>query len=109
MNFKVISTQRFSTEIKRLQKKYPSIKEEFARLIELLEKNPASGISIGKNCYKIRLSIASKGKGKSGGARIITYVYFEKDIVYLMSIYDKSEKENIKSSEIKEMIESLDL
>ena len=108
MNYKVLSTQRFSTEIKRLQKKYPSIKEEFAQLIELLENNPITGVSIGKNCYKIRLSIASKGKGKSGGARVITYVYFENECVYLMSIYDKSEKENIKPSEIKEMIKSLD-
>ncbi|MCA0364793.1 MAG: type II toxin-antitoxin system RelE/ParE family toxin [Bacteroidetes bacterium] len=108
MNYKVLTTQRFSTEIKRLQKKYPSIKEEFAQLIELLENNPITGVSIGKNCYKIRLSIASKGKGKSGGARVITYVYFENECVYLMSIYDKSEKENIKPSEIKKMIESLD-
>ncbi|MFN8431444.1 MAG: type II toxin-antitoxin system RelE/ParE family toxin [Spirosomataceae bacterium] len=65
-------------------------------------------MSIGKNCYKIRLSIASKGKGKSGGARVITYVYFENECVYLMSIYEKSEKENIKPSEIKKMLESLD-
>lgn len=78
-------------------------------LINSLEINPKSGVPKGKECYKIRLSIQSKGKGKSGGARVITYFYFEKDTIYLLSIYNKSEKENLKPSELLEMIESLDL
>lgn len=71
--------------------------------------NPATGVFIGNNCYKIRLAIGSKGKGKSGGARIITYLYLESELVYLLTIYDKSEKESLKPNELKEMINGLDL
>ena len=76
-------------------------------LIELLETDPKQGISIGNNCYKIRFAIASKGKGKSGGARIITHVLVEGKKVYLISIFDKSEKENISNSEISLILKNL--
>lgn len=56
---------------------------------------------MGKDFYKIRLNILSKGKGKSGGARIITCVKIAKGVVYLASIYDKSEKSSITDSELK--------
>ncbi|WP_394335460.1 type II toxin-antitoxin system RelE/ParE family toxin [Geofilum rhodophaeum] len=59
---------------------------------------------MGHNCCKIRLAIASKGKGKSGGARIITHVVFKDDTVYLLSIYDKSDIENLTDKEILELI-----
>jgi hypothetical protein len=62
------------------------------------------GTSLGRDCYKIRLSISSKGKGKSGGARIITYVRVVKNRVYLMDIYDKSEQANISEKELIELI-----
>jgi mRNA-degrading endonuclease RelE of RelBE toxin-antitoxin system len=64
---------------------------------------------LGNNCCKIRLAIASKRKGKSGGARVITYIYIETKVVYLLTIYDKGEKADLKQNELKEMIESLDL
>ncbi len=109
MSSKIIVTERFGRELKRLSKKYASLKSEFLKLIKSLENNPKSGVPIGKECFKIRISIQSKGKGKRGGARVITYFYFEKDTVYLLSIYNKSEKENLKPSELLEMIESLEL
>ena len=95
MSYNIEATEFFKRQLKRLVKKYPSLKSEFKTLTESLEENPEQGIPIGKNCYKIRLSIASKGKGKSGGARVITHVYVVRQIVYLLSIYDKSEQENI--------------
>jgi hypothetical protein len=61
-----------------------------------LENEPHTGTPLGNDCYKIRLSIESKQKGKAGGARIITYVYVEKTTVYLLTLYDKSEYEDIK-------------
>ena len=82
---------------------------EYAELISDIIKNPESGTFIGNNCYKIRIAIESKGKGKSGGARVITYLYIETEIVYLLTIYDKKEKENLKPNELKMMIESLEL
>ena len=60
-----------------------------------------SGTPLGNNCYKIRLSITSKGKGKSGGARVITYVAVIKETIVLISIYDKSEQSAITDVEIK--------
>ncbi|MBA2563541.1 MAG: type II toxin-antitoxin system RelE/ParE family toxin [Chitinophagaceae bacterium] len=95
MNYNVEATDFFKRQVKRLVKKFPSLKSEFKELVQSLEENPKQGTPIGKNCYKIRLAIASKGKGKSGGARIITHVYIVRKIVYLLSIYDKSEQEDI--------------
>ena len=104
MSYKILLTSRFEKELKRLVKKFPSLKEEFTTLINDLINNPTSGTFIGNDCYKIRLAIASKGKGKSGGARAISYVYIESNTIYLLTIYDKSEKEDLKTNELKEMI-----
>ena len=109
MSFNVLAIPSFERQLKRLSKKYPSLKQEFFELIESLEKNPEQGTNLGNNCYKIRISIESKGKGKSGGARAITYLFIATETVYLLTIYDKSEKENLKPNELKMMIESLDL
>lgn len=107
MSYSIFPTHHFEKELKRLVKKFPSLKNEFAQLITDISANPETGTFIGNNCYKIRLAIGSKGKGKSGGARVITYLYFERKIVYLLSIYDKGEKASLKPNELKEMIESL--
>lgn len=65
------------------------------------------GISIGRDCYKIRVAISSKGKGKSGGARLITYARVVKNTVFLMDIYDKSEQANISDDELEQIIDIL--
>lgn len=109
MSYNIIPTHRFEKELKRLVKKFSSLKNEFADLIEEISENPESGTFIGNNCYKIRLSISSKGKGKSGGARVITYLYIETETIYLLTIYDKGEKEDLKPNELKYIINSLDL
>ena len=109
MSYKILLTNRFEKELKRLVKKFPSLKEEFAALINDLNANPTSGTFLGNDCYKIRIAISSKGKGKSGGARAISYVYIESNTIYLLTIYDKSEKEDLKTNELKEMIIGLGL
>ncbi len=60
-----------------------------------------------ENCYKIRMAISSKNKGKSGGARVISYVYVANETVYLLSIYDKSDQESMADAEIKSLVESI--
>jgi hypothetical protein len=67
------------------------------------------GEPLGRDCYKIRMAITSKNKGKSGGARIITCVKVVNETVFLISIYDKSEKENIEDSKLKSLLEINDL
>ncbi|HLF45419.1 MAG TPA: type II toxin-antitoxin system RelE/ParE family toxin [Chitinophagaceae bacterium] len=101
MSYNVLYTENFRKEAKRLAKKYTSLKTDIEALIESLEKDPAQGKSLGKDCFKIRLAIASKRKGKSGGARVITCVLIEDTEVHLLTIYDKSEKEDISDKELK--------
>lgn len=107
MSFSVIPTNKFKKEVKRLIKKFPSLKMELFDLNKILEESPETGTSLGNNTYKIRVSIKSKGKGKSGGARIITYVITANKEVFLLTIYDKSEFENIDDKTIKNIIQSL--
>ena len=104
MKYDVLSISPFDRQLKRLCKKYRSLKAEYATLVEALEKNPMQGTQIGINCFKIRLSIASKGRGKSGGARVITHIYVEKEKVFLLAIYDKSEKDDISDRELRELL-----
>lgn len=78
-------------------------------MVEILSGEPEFGTPLGNNCFKLRLAIKSKGKGKSGGARVITYVYVKSETVYLLTIYDKSEKADLKPNELKEIIANLDL
>jgi mRNA-degrading endonuclease RelE of RelBE toxin-antitoxin system len=92
-----------------LVRKSPSLKNEFAELLSDILANPEMGTSLGNNYYKIRLAIGNKGKGKRGAARVITYLNFESETVYLLTIYYKAEKSNLKAKEIKEIIKSLEL
>lgn len=94
-------------QLKRLTKKFPSLKKEFAQLVILLKTNPQRGTAIGNNCYKIRLAIASKRKGKSGGARIITHVQITQTTIYLFSIYDKSEQSDIADGDLNEWVKMI--
>jgi len=104
MNYKVEVTAKFKKHVKHLLKKFPSLKQELNVLTNSLETEPTQEIGIGFDCYKIRLAIASKGKGKSGGARVITHVQVTKTTVYMLTIYDKSEQENISDNEVKEFL-----
>jgi mRNA-degrading endonuclease RelE of RelBE toxin-antitoxin system len=107
MSYEIIVTGPFEKKIKRLAKKYRSLRLDLAEVIDSLSQNPFQGTPLGKECYKIRVSITSKGKGKSGGARMITYIKVTAKTVYLVDIYDKSEKENISDKELKLLIELL--
>ncbi len=104
MSYNVKSIGVFEKQAKRLIKKYSSLKKELWELAQELKENPEQGTVIGKNCYKIRIAIASKGKGKSGGARVITNFMITDSTVYLLSIYDKSEKENLADKELDELL-----
>jgi hypothetical protein len=54
------------------------------------------------------LALASKGKGKSGGARVITYVFVADTTIFLLSIFDKSEKENINDKELELLMKNIE-
>ena len=107
MSFEVIATRDFIRGAKKLLKKYPSLKTGLNTLQATLEENPLLGIPLGDNTFKIRLAVASKGKGKSGGMRVITYVVVQNEKVYLAGIYDKSEQANITDKELEELIKEI--
>lgn len=104
MNYEVNTIAVFEKQAKRLIKKYGSLKFELSELIQELRENPEIGTPLGKNCYKIRISVAAKGKGKRGGARIITNFVVTHKTVYLLSLYDKSEQGNITDKELVELL-----
>ncbi len=104
MSFNIKTISVFERQAKRLMKKFPSLKKEIQTLISELKDEPIKGTSIGHDCYKIRLAIASKGKGKSGGARVITHLVYKNETIYLLTIFDKSDIENLSDKNILELI-----
>ena len=82
MSYKIELTDNFKKEAKKLIKKYASLKAEIAELGQQLSQNPAMGTPLGNDVYKIRLSVASKQKGKSGGARVISFVKVVDETVF---------------------------
>ena len=112
MSFKIIPTPTFAKSLKALAKRHKSMKSDIKQLTESLEENPLQGVELTPGVRKIRMAITSKGSGKSGGARVITYniLATEQDVeVYLLEIYDKSDYSTIKIEVIKELIENLNL
>lgn len=107
MSYSIELTDNFKKEAKKLQKKYPSLKSELEELGNTLAENPTTGTHLGNNVYKIRLAIKSKGKGKRGGARVMSYVKIVNEKVYLFSIYNKGEKDDISDQEIQELIKGI--
>lgn len=108
MNFEVFTTSRFDKELKALAKHYRSIKSDFKVLKESLEMNPFQGTELSPGIRKIRMAITSKGKGKSGGVRVITYTILvseECGEVYLIDIYDKSDYITVDKDVLKKIIE----
>jgi hypothetical protein len=104
MSYKIELTDNFKKEAKKLIKKYVSLSTEIAELGKELAENPTMGTPLGSDVYKIRLAIASKNKGKSGGARAISFVKIIDKTVYLLSIYNKGEKDSISNKEIEELL-----
>jgi mRNA-degrading endonuclease RelE of RelBE toxin-antitoxin system len=104
MPFELIPSPQFLKEAKVLAKKHASLREDLVALGLELVANPTIGEPLGKDCYKVRVAITSKGKGKSGGARVITCVKIVQERIFLLAIYDKSEMENIDDGILKERL-----
>ncbi|MGB0386956.1 MAG: hypothetical protein ACPGWR_19245 [Ardenticatenaceae bacterium] len=110
----VVLSHNFKREVKPLLKKYASLRKELGTLIEELSKQPRKGIRLTSNCYKIRLAVKSKRKGKSGGLRIITHVTFEVvetvkgPLVILLSVYDKSNLATLSDKDLKGLLRDIE-
>jgi mRNA-degrading endonuclease RelE of RelBE toxin-antitoxin system len=97
MSYSVIYTHIFEKELKKLAKKYPSIKSDIANLVTSLRENPTQGVEV----------LTSKGRGKSGGGRLITLIKIEHEHILLISVYDKSEKETLPDHILEYLIKDL--
>ncbi len=107
MSYNIIPTPNFEKELKRLVKRHRSLKVDLNTLLESLKEAPIQGVEIIKNCYKIRFAIKSKGKGKSGGGRLVTFIKIQNERIYLLSIYDKSDQETISDQDLKYLLNEL--
>lgn len=95
--------------MKKLYKKYPSLEQDYQNFLQSLKDNPECGVDLGGGIHKVRMFIASKGKGKSGGAKIITLTILlaeDSTEIGLHYIYDKSNCETLTDKEIKEILKS---
>ena len=107
MNYTIKTAKSFDKEIKRLRKRYASIADDYENLLNELRNNPHLGTDLGGGLRKIRMAITSKGRGKSGGARVITFsvvVAVEETDINLLFIYDKAERASITKNEILDLL-----
>ncbi len=101
---RIVFTTDFKTAYKRLKKKYASFDSDFRTLMRSLTNKPEQGVELFDGIRKIRLNIKSKGKGKSGGARIIIRVQLINDVLAFLFVYDKSEMENVRDEYLRDII-----
>lgn len=102
--------EEFKRQFKRLKKKYPSLTDDLKIFSLDLRANPRQGVSLGARLYKVRMAIAAKGKGKSGGARVITYRLLatqERIEITLLTIYDKNEIDNLSDDYLRSLVKDL--
>ncbi|KLT64862.1 type II toxin-antitoxin system RelE/ParE family toxin [Pedobacter sp. BMA] len=110
MENKIVYSAIFIKKAKIYKKKYHSLVEELYELESKLLENPAQGNDLGSGLFKIRLAIKSKGKGKSGGFRIITYLVstsIDGIVINMLTLYDKSEESSIDKKELQKIINAL--
>lgn len=104
MSYAVETVPDFDRDARKLAKRYPSFGDDLAVLIADLEHDPHVGASLGSGLRKVRMAIASKGKGKSGGARVIIFLVEVDQRVVLLATYDKSDRATIPTKELRERV-----
>ena len=111
MNVTIDFLPEFERRAKALAKKYKSFPADYNAFLDELEQNPFGGDPLGHNTYKHRMAIAAKGKGKRGGARVITYNLQQTSddiLITLMSIYDKSEIDNVSDAYLRQLVQNVE-
>ncbi len=104
MSFEIKPLDGFKRDFKKLEKKHKRLGNDVRKVILELKENPRVGIALQYNCYKIRMANSSTSTGKSGGFRVIYYFINERNNLYLMNIYSKTQKENISENELLELL-----
>lgn len=107
---KIIPSDEFRRQAKRLLKKHKSLTDDLSELQRLLLANPFIGTDLGGGKRKIRLKITSKNKGKNGGLRVITFNVLQTNdglSVFLITLYDKSEYASVSDRYVDQIIKCL--
>lgn len=110
MNYNIETLPAFDKKLKRLSKKYKSLKDDLQVFVEELKQNPELGVNLGNGIRKVRMAISAKRKGKSHGARVITHtaiISVEEGVITLLTLYDKAEQTTITEKEISLLIKQL--
>ena len=110
MNWTIDFTTEFSRGAKLLKKRYRSFLNDLEKFKDSIAENPFQGAELAPGIRKIRMEIAAKGKGKSGGARVITLTYYishEEGKVHFLIIYDKSDADTVDVKVVKKYAEEL--
>ena len=110
MSYVISRHQDFDISIKRLCKRYRSMADDYASFLDSLQENPFQGVELSPGIRKIRMAITSKGRGKSGSARVITanaIVAEHEGNIALLTIYDKADASTVKLNVIKQMAREL--
>ena len=110
MNYSITTSSYFDVAAKKLVKKYPSFKEDLVNFGKSLLENPKQGAELAPGIRKIRMAIKSKGKGKSGGARVITFNVLtdvENGHVIFLLLYDKEDASTVKVNVVKQLVRDM--
>ena len=106
MNIRI--SEDFRVAYKRLKKRHKSLEADFERLLASLLQDPIQGVELEGGARKVRLAITSKGRGKSGGARVIIRVRIIADELQLLYIYDKADFENISDAYLRDVMKRME-
>lgn len=110
MNWTIDFTTEFSRGAKILKKRYKSFMNDLEKFMDSIMKNPFQGAELVSGIRKIRMTIESKGKGKSGGARVITLTYYVSEAegkVHFLIIYDKSDTDTVDAKVVQKYVTEL--
>jgi mRNA-degrading endonuclease RelE of RelBE toxin-antitoxin system len=108
MSFKIKASLHFKKDLKQLAKKYRKIKQDYSNLLKSLKNNPTLGTPLGDDIYKIRVPNSSIPTGKRGGFRVITLTKVQKETIILLTIYSKTDKDDISDDELVEILKKLE-
>ena len=107
MNCNIIVSSVFERSAKKLAKRYSSFRDDFIDFISVLKEDPFVGADLGHGLRKVRMAVSSKGKGKRGGVRIITFLIDKSEdniTIELLDVYDKSEVSTLSDSDLKHLL-----
>jgi mRNA-degrading endonuclease RelE of RelBE toxin-antitoxin system len=106
ISIQVDATVKFQKKVKSLEKKHQNIRDDVRPIIEQIETGELPGnriVGLDVEIYKVRVRNRNANRGKSGGYRLIYYVKTS-DRIILVTIYSKSEQEDIDASEIEDIL-----